>query len=62
VFISIGGGGVFIGPWGSSNDLVEVVTHQVAVGRPSHVAGQPDGTTSTAWAFLFLCRHVSLKR
>jgi hypothetical protein len=29
--------GVFIGSWGSSNDLAEAVTRQVVVGRPSHV-------------------------
>jgi hypothetical protein len=29
---------VFIGSCGSSTDLVEVVTHEVVAGRPSHVA------------------------
>jgi hypothetical protein len=35
-----GGGGVFIGPWGSSTDLAEAITHQVVVGWPIHMAGQ----------------------
>jgi hypothetical protein len=47
-------GGVFIGLCGSSTDLTEAVTHQVAAGRSG-------GTASTALAFLFLCRHVSSK-
>jgi hypothetical protein len=42
--------GVFIGPWGSSSDLAEDVTHQVATGKPSHVAGRSGGITSTALA------------
>jgi hypothetical protein len=29
--------GVFIRSWGSSTDLVEVVTHQVAADWPSHM-------------------------
>jgi hypothetical protein len=33
-------GGVFIGPWESSIDLAEAVTHQVVAGRPSHETGQ----------------------
>jgi hypothetical protein len=53
-------GGVFTGSWGSSTDLAEVVTHQVAADWPSHVAGRPGGTSSTALAFLFSCRHVSM--
>jgi hypothetical protein len=47
-------GGVFIGSCGSSTDLVEAVTHQVAASRSG-------GMASTALAFLFLCRHVSTK-
>jgi hypothetical protein len=31
-------GGVFIGPWKSSTDLVEVVTGHVVVGRPGGIA------------------------
>jgi hypothetical protein len=34
---------------GSSTDLAEVVTRQVVAGRPSPVAGWPDGTASTAY-------------
>jgi hypothetical protein len=30
-----------MGSWGSSTDLVEMVTCQVVVGRPSHVADCP---------------------
>jgi hypothetical protein len=45
---------VFIGSWVSSIDLVEVVTHQVVTGRLG-------GMSSTALAFLFSCRHVSMK-
>jgi hypothetical protein len=41
--------GVFIGSWGSSTDLAEVVTHQVVAGWPSHMAGQPGGMASTAF-------------
>jgi hypothetical protein len=41
--------GVFIGLWGSSIDLAEVVTHQVAADRPSHVAGRAGGMASTAF-------------
>jgi hypothetical protein len=44
--------GVFIGPWGSSTDLAEVVTHQVAASPLPF---------STALAFLFSCRHVTTK-
>jgi hypothetical protein len=40
-------GGVFIGPWGSSIDLVVVVTRHVAANRPSHVADQPMSLAST---------------
>jgi hypothetical protein len=47
------GRGVFIGSWGSSTDLVEVVTHQVAADRTSHVAGWPMSSASTN----FLHRH-----
>jgi hypothetical protein len=39
--------------------LAEAVTHQVAAGRHNHMVGQLGGTTSTALAFLFSCRHVS---
>jgi hypothetical protein len=46
--------GVFIGQWGRSTDLAEVVTHQMAAGRPL-------STFSTVIAFPFLCRHVSKK-
>jgi hypothetical protein len=49
------GSRIFIGPWGSSTDLAEVVTHQVAAGRPSHVAGRPTSLASTD----FLHRHSS---
>jgi hypothetical protein len=41
--------GVFIGSWVSSTDLVKAVTHQVVVGRPSHMAGRPIGMASTAF-------------
>jgi hypothetical protein len=34
VLISTGRVGVFIGPWGSSTDLAEVVTHQVVASWP----------------------------
>jgi hypothetical protein len=54
-------GGVFIGLWGSSTDLAEEVTRQVAAYRPRHVAGQLGGTACTALAFLFSCRHMSMK-
>jgi hypothetical protein len=57
--------GVFIGPWGSSTDLAEVVTHQVVAGQPSHVAGgqverlpPPFSTTS---GFSSMCRCVATK-
>jgi hypothetical protein len=53
--------GVFIGPWGSSTDLAEVVTHQVVGGRPRNVAGRLGVTSSTAFAFHFSCRHLSMK-
>jgi hypothetical protein len=53
--------GLFIGPWGCSTDLAEAVTHQVAVSRPSHVAGRLGWTASTSLALLFSCRHVSMK-
>jgi hypothetical protein len=39
--------GVFIGVKGGVTDLVKLVTHQVMVGRPSHVAGRPSGSAST---------------
>jgi hypothetical protein len=39
--------GVFIGPWGSSTNLAEAVTRQVAVGRPSHMVGQSMSLVST---------------
>jgi hypothetical protein len=38
---------VFIGPWRSSNDLAEVVTHHVVAGRPSHMASRPMTSVST---------------
>jgi hypothetical protein len=41
------GRGVLIGVQGGVNDLVKSVTHQVVVGRPSHVAGWPCGSAST---------------
>jgi hypothetical protein len=41
--------GVFIGPWGTSTDLVEAVTHQVVADPPSHVAGRLGGMASTAF-------------
>jgi hypothetical protein len=46
-------GGVFIEPWGSSTDMAEVVTHQVAVGWPCHMAGRQMSSVSTK----FLQRH-----
>jgi hypothetical protein len=52
---------VFIGLWGSSVDLAEAVTRQVAAGRPSHMAGQSGGMSSTTLVFLFSCRHMSTK-
>jgi hypothetical protein len=39
--------GIFIGPWGSSTDLAEVVNHDVVAGRPSHVVGWPMSLAST---------------
>jgi hypothetical protein len=47
------GRGVFIVPWGSSTDMAEVVTHQVAVGWPCHMAGRQMSSVSTK----FLQRH-----
>jgi hypothetical protein len=47
VLISTGRGVVFIGPWGSSTDLVEVVAYQVVARRPSDVAGRPMSSAST---------------
>jgi hypothetical protein len=44
---------VFIGPWGSSTNLAEVVTHQVVTGRPSHMADRLMCFAST----YFLHRH-----
>jgi hypothetical protein len=41
------GRGVFIWPWGSSTDLAEAVTRQVAASQPSHVAGWPMSSAST---------------
>jgi hypothetical protein len=41
------GRGVFIGLWGSFTDLAKTVTHQVVVGRPSHVVGRPMSSAST---------------
>jgi hypothetical protein len=41
------GGGVFIGPWGSSTNLAKAVTCQVATGQPSHMPGRPGGEAST---------------
>jgi hypothetical protein len=41
------GGGVFIGPCGSSTDLDKSVLCQVVAGRPSHVVGWPGGAAST---------------
>jgi hypothetical protein len=43
------GGRVFIGPWGSSTDLAEPVTRQVATGQPSHVADRLGGMACTAF-------------
>jgi hypothetical protein len=43
------GGGVLIGPWGSSTDLAEAVNHQVTTDWPSHVAGRLGGTASTTF-------------
>jgi hypothetical protein len=43
--------GVFIVSWGSSTDLVEAVTHQVVADRPTHVASQSGGTTSTTFLY-----------
>jgi hypothetical protein len=39
--------GVFIGVQGGVTDLVKSVTHQVVIGRNSHVAGRPCGSSST---------------
>jgi hypothetical protein len=39
--------GVFIGVQGEVSDLVKSVTRQVVVGRPSHMADRPCGSTST---------------
>jgi hypothetical protein len=39
VLISTGRGGVFIGVQGGVTNLVKSVTHQVVVGRPSHMVG-----------------------
>jgi hypothetical protein len=41
------GRGVFIGPWRSSTDLAEVVTHQVVAERPSHVPGRKMSSANT---------------
>jgi hypothetical protein len=41
------GRGVFIGPWGSSTDLAEAVSHEVVAGWRSHVAGQLVSLAST---------------
>jgi hypothetical protein len=50
-----------MGPWGSSTNLAEAVTHQVAAGRRSHVADRSDGMASTALAFLLSCGDMSTK-
>jgi hypothetical protein len=39
--------GVFIGPWGSSTDLENLVWYHVVADRPSHVVGRPGGAVST---------------
>jgi hypothetical protein len=57
--------GVFVGLWGSSTDLVEVVTRQLAAGRPTtwptdRVERLPLPFSITM-TFLFSCRHVSMK-
>jgi hypothetical protein len=39
--------GVFIGPWGSSIDLAEAVTHQMAISQPSHMADRQVSLAST---------------
>jgi hypothetical protein len=49
--------GVFIGPWGSSTDLAEAVTHQVVAGRPSHMANQLMSSASTNF---LQCHSLSL--
>jgi hypothetical protein len=45
--MTFSGRGVFIGPWGISTDLAEVVTRQVVASRPSHVAGRLISSAST---------------
>jgi hypothetical protein len=52
---------VFIGPWGRSTNLAEVVTRQVAVVKSSHMAGRPGGSASTYSSFSSSCRHVATK-
>jgi hypothetical protein len=56
---------VFIGPQGRVTDLVKSVTHQVVVGRPSHMVDRPCGLASTDFLHLlglpFSCRHVYRK-
>jgi hypothetical protein len=44
--------GVFIGVQGVT-DLIKSVTRQVVAGRPSHVASQPCGLTSTDFLHRF---------
>jgi hypothetical protein len=50
--------GVFIVVQGGVTNLVKSLTHQVVVGRPSHMAGRPCGSASTAVPFPFSCRRV----
>jgi hypothetical protein len=69
VFLFPPEGGVFIGPWGSSTNLVEAVSRHVVAGQPSHVAGWPGGTTSTAFIhriglplLMYTCVHLAAGR
>jgi hypothetical protein len=55
------GGGLVIGPWGSSTDLAEAVSHHVTAGRPSHMAERPGGMASTTLVVPLSCRHMSMK-
>jgi hypothetical protein len=50
--------GVFIGVQGGVTDLIKLVTRQVLVGRPSHVAGQPPSPASTDFKLQIPCYHL----
>jgi hypothetical protein len=52
------GRGVFIGVQGGVTDLVKLVTRQVVVGRPSHMAGRAWAPSSTDFWLRIPCYHL----